>query len=68
MKSPGQTVVEAEGARNTWARRMALREGGSLGEPYMTVDPSPREIWRLAVRIAMSFFCHEWDASKDVNI
>ena len=48
IRSPGQTVVEAENARNTWARRMALREGGSLGNPYMIVDPSPREIWRLA--------------------
>ena len=48
-------MVEGEGALKMWARLKALLDEGSLGEPYVMVDPSPREIRRLAGRIAMSF-------------
>ena len=33
IKSPGQTVVEEEGARSTCARRTALWVGGGLTDP-----------------------------------
>ena len=49
--SPGHTVVLVDGARSTWARRIACRL-----RPYVYVVPSARLILRLAGRIATSLF------------
>ena len=52
--SPCQTVVLVDGARSTWARRIACRLRGVSVVPYVHVVPSARLMIRLAGRIAMS--------------
>ena len=52
--SPGQTVELVDGARSTWARRIACRLRAVSVVPYVHVVPSARLMISLAGRIAMS--------------
>ena len=52
--SPGHTVVLVDGARSTWARRIACRLRAVSVVPYVYVVPSANLMIRLAGRIATS--------------